>query len=252
MEHQAPEYLDGPRCRLAYRRRDGAAPTLVWVGGYRSDMLGTKANFIDSFARSNKRSYLRFDYAGHGESDGVFEEGCIGDWLDDARCVIAQASEGPLVLIGSSMGAWISNLLALELGARIVGMILIAPATDFTDKLTAPSLTPEQLGALNSSGRLEVPSDEYAEPQIYTRRLFEDGAKHSVMTGSIAINCPIRILQGMNDDAVPWRHALAHVEQFTSKDVDFYLAKNGDHRLSTPKDLAILKTTIEALLIALA
>lgn len=243
-------FFDGPHGHLAYRRRVGGSPNkpaIFWLGGFRSDMLGTKAEFLDQWAAANERSYLRFDYSGHGESDGVFENGAIGDWFKDALAVFDNLTEGPQILIGSSMGGWIASLLALARPERIAAMVLIAPAPDFTEKLMWPSFTEEQRQTILREGRLEQPSDYSDEPEIITARLIEDGRNHLVMTGPVAIERPVRILQGMRDEAVPYAHALAFAEMLQSDDVEILLTPRGDHRLSTPADLERLAATLAAL-----
>lgn len=247
MEIQFPAFLDGPNGRIAYRRREGTGPGLVWLGGFRSDMLGTKASFLDDWAERQGRAFLRFDYSGHGESDGRFEDGSVGEWAADALAAFDALTEGPQILIGSSMGAWTASLVALARPDRIAGAVFIAPAPDFTERLMWPSFSDEERETLLREGRLEQPSDYSDEPDVITRKLIEDGREHLVMTGPVAIRAPVRILQGMRDDAVPWRHALAFAELLDSDDVEITLTKAGDHRLSTPADLERLAAALESL-----
>lgn len=247
---QPKKFLDRPHGRLAYRQRDGenaSKPGVVWLGGFRSDMLGTKAEFLDQWAQRQGRAYLRFDYSGHGESDGKFEDGCIGAWAEDAMAVFDALTEGPQILVGSSMGGWIATLLARARPERIAGIVFIAPAPDFTEKLMWPSFSQKERDAIWRDGRLEQPSDYSDEPEIITRRLIEDGRKNLVMSGTIAITCPVRILQGMKDDAVPYTHALDFAAMLMSDDVEATLTPAGDHRLSTPADLERLAKTLERL-----
>lgn len=241
----APDFIDGPNGRIAYRSREGKGPGIVWLGGFRSDMLGTKAGFIDEWAKHHGRAFLRFDYSGHGESDGRFEDGAIGDWAADALAAFDALTAGPQILIGSSMGGWIATLLAKERAERIAGVIFIAPAPDFTERLMWASFSESQRETIMTKGRLELPSDYSDEPDIVTRKLIEDGRDHLVMTGPVPIRCPVRILQGMKDDAVPYAHALAFAEILESDDVEILLTKNGDHRLSEPPDLERLATVLE-------
>lgn len=244
------EFLDGPHGRLAYRRRIGtsnAQPGVIWLGGYRSDMLGTKAEHLDQWAQANDRSYLRFDYSGHGESDGRFEDGSIGEWAEDALAMIDAQTEGPQIFVGSSMGGWIAALTALKRPDKAAAIIFIAPAPDFTEKLMWPSFTPAQQETLMQNGKLEMPSDYSDEPDIYTRKLIEDGRNHLIMDGSIPIRCPVRILQGMKDDAVPYGHALDFAALLESDDVEILLTPGGDHRLSAPPDLERLIRTLDRL-----
>lgn len=242
-----PEFLEGPHGRIAYRRRDGDGPGLVWLGGFRSDMLGTKACFLDDWAQEHGRAFLRFDYSGHGESDGSFEDGCIGEWASDAIAVFDALTSGPQILIGSSMGGWIATLLAKQRKDNIAKIVCIAPAPDFTEMLMWPSFSEEQRNTIIKTGRLEQPSDYADEPEIITKKLIEDGRNQCVMTDPIPIHCPVRILQGMQDDAVPYQHALKFAELLASDDVQVHLTKNGDHRLSEPTDLERLSAVLAAL-----
>lgn len=243
-----PQYFPGPNGRLAYRQFSGdERPGIIWLGGFRSDMFGTKAEFLSDWAKLNKRPYLRFDYSGHGESDGKFADGCIGEWAADALAIFDAQTQGPQILIGSSMGGWIATLLALRRPDRIAAITFIAPAPDFTEKLMWPSFSDEQREIILSKGRLEQPSEYSDEPEIITKKLIEDGRNNLVMNGPIPIQCPVRILQGMKDDAVPYGHALAFAELLETNDVEISLVKNGDHRLSEPTDLRRLTDTISAL-----
>lgn len=242
--------FDGPRGPIAYRRRPGAAgggPGVFWLGGFRSDMLGTKAEFLDRWAAENRRAYLRFDYSGHGESGGVFEDGSIGDWFEDALAVFDALTEGPQILAGSSMGGWIATLLALRRPERVAGMVLIAPAPDFTERLMWPSFSEQQRRTILETGRLELPSEYADEAEIITLKLIEDGRRHLVMTGPVPIRCPVRILQGMRDEAVPYAHALDFAARLESDDVEILLTPGGDHRLSAPADLERLSAVLSGL-----
>jgi len=247
----APLYIDGPRGRIAYRRRDAAKderrPGVVWLGGFRSDMLGSKAAALDAWAAETGRAFLRFDYSGHGESDGAFEDGSIGEWADDALAAFDALTAGPQILVGSSMGGWIAALLAKQRPERLAAIVFIAPAPDFTEALMWPALTEAQRETIMAAGRLETPSAYAEEPQVITRKLIEDGRRRLVMTGCVPIRVPVRILQGMKDEDVPWRHAVRFAEQIESDDVVLTLVKNGDHRLSGPADLERLRATLEAL-----
>ena len=247
METPPPDYLDGPHGRIAYRAVEGSGPCIVWFGGFRSDMLGSKAEYLSDWARDHGRAYLRFDYSGHGVSDGVFEDGTIGAWTKDALTVVEQATEGPLIIVGSSMGAWVASHVAIKHPERIAAAVFIAPAPDFTDKLMWPSFSEEQRNTILSEGKLVSPSDYSDEPEVITLKLIEDGRNQSVMNGSIPINCPVRIIQGMKDEAVPWEHAVEFAQQMQSADVALTLTKEGDHRLSTEPDLTRLGKVLEAL-----
>ncbi|MEM8935147.1 MAG: alpha/beta hydrolase [Pseudomonadota bacterium] len=240
-------YLNGPNGRIAYKRREASAPNagpgLVWFGGFKSDMTGSKAQMVDEFAKHLGCACLRFDYTGHGTSDGVFEDGCVGEWAADALAAFDALTSGKQTLIGSSMGGWIAALTALARPQAVASSIFIAPAPDFTETLFFERLSPDLQERLMREGKLEQPSD-FGDPYIYTKKLVEDGRQHLIMDGPININAPIRILQGMKDDAVPWRHALAFSEQLASQDVELTLVKDGDHRLSREQDLARLATVI--------
>jgi pimeloyl-ACP methyl ester carboxylesterase len=246
MTDAPPSVLERPDgVRLAYRRVEGRGPTVVWLGGFHSDMRGTKAVALHDWALRTGRAYLRFDYFGHGESGGAFEDGTIGRWRDDALAVIDALTEGPLVLVGSSMGGWLACLAALARPERIAGMALIAPAADFTDKLMEPGLSDEASADLKRTGRWTRPSEYDGGGYAITQCLLDEGRVWSILPGPVQIACPVRILQGGQDPDVPWRHALALSEALTSRDVTFTLIKDGDHRLSRPQDLARLIVAVE-------
>jgi pimeloyl-ACP methyl ester carboxylesterase len=234
--------------RIAWRRVAGAGPTVVWLGGFRSDMAGTKAEALADWARAAGRACLRFDYLGHGESSGDFgAKGTITRWREDALAVIDGLTDGPLVLVGSSMGGWIACLAAMARPDRVAAMALIAPAPDFTEKLMAPGIPPEGREALARDGVWLRPS-LYGDPYPITRTLLEDGARWSILGSEpVPIEVPVRILQGGEDPDVPWAHALQLAQQLKSQDVVFTLIKDGDHRLSRPQDIARLIAAIEAL-----
>jgi alpha-beta hydrolase superfamily lysophospholipase len=229
--------------RLAWRRVAGAGPTVVWLCGYRSDMTGTKAEALADWAAARGRGYLRFDYFGHGESSGDFGEGTITRWREDALAVIDEMTEGPLVLVGSSMGGWIACLAALARPDRIHAMVLIAPAADFTTRLMPARFPPEALDAIREAGVWMQPS-EYGQANPITRALLEDGARWSILDSAVPIQAPVRILQGGEDPDVPWRHALELAQAIKSPDVVFSLIKDGDHRLSRPQDIARLTAAV--------
>ena len=233
--------------RVAWRRTEGAGPTVVWLGGFRSDMTGTKAQALADWAQAQGRAYLRFDYFAHGASPGDFAEGTIGRWRGDALVVIDDLTRGPLVLVGSSMGGWIACLCALARPERIAGLVLIAPAADFTDKLMAPAMPPEAKAALARDGVWTRPSAYDPAGYPITRRLLEEGAGWSILSGPVPIKVPVRILQGGADPDVPWRHALTLAEAIEGEDVVFTLIKDGDHRLSRDEDIARLIGAVEEL-----
>jgi pimeloyl-ACP methyl ester carboxylesterase len=232
--------------RLAWRRTVGAGPPVVWLGGYRSDMTGTKAQAIADWGAGAGRAYLRFDYFGHGASSGDFVRGTITRWREDALAVLDELTEGPLVLVGSSMGGWIACLAAMARPERLAGLVLVAPAPDFTDKLMAPGLSPQALAAIRDEG-VWYESSQYGEPNPITRDLLEDGARWSILPGPVPIAAPTRILQGGEDPDVPWRHALELAQALNGADVVFTLIKDGDHRLSRPQDIARLIAAVAEL-----
>ena len=234
-------FLDRPDgSRLAWRKVAGRGPTVVWLGGFRSDMTGTKAQVLADWARASGRAFLRFDYFAHGASSGDFRHGTIGRWREDALAMIDALTEGPLVLVGSSMGGWIACLAALARPERLHGLVLVAPAPDFVTKLMQPALPREAREALTRDGVWMQPSEYDDAGYPLTRALFEDAPRWEILPGPVPIRAPVRILQGGADEPVPWRHALSLAEALESQDVVFTLVKDGDHRLSRPEDLARL------------
>jgi pimeloyl-ACP methyl ester carboxylesterase len=237
-----------PGIGLVYEVLDGHGPVVVFCPGYASDMGGTKAMRLWEMCRERGQAMLRFDYAGHGQSGGQFIEGSIGDWTADAAHVIEAAVGGrELLVVGSSMGGWIALLLARALGGRVKAMVLVAPAPDFTEELMRPELTGEQLEVLRTQG-VTYPPSEYGEPIPLTWKLLEDGARHLLLGGEIAVRCPVRVLHGMKDPDVPWALSLRLAECLASDDVRLVFVKDGDHRLSREADLALLCGTVGALL----
>ncbi len=235
----------GDGVHLAWKAVDGDGPTVVWLGGFMSDMAGTKAQALADWAAANGRSYLRFDYSGHGESDGEFRDGTITQWRADSLKVLEDLTDGPLVLVGSSMGGWLALLVAMAKPERIAALVLIAPAADFTEKLMGPGLPPEAHAALKADGVWFRPSEYDDGPYPITRDLLEDGARWSILQGHVPITAPVRILQGGQDPDVPWAHALELANQIGGEDVVFTLVRDGDHRLSRPQDIARLLATVE-------
>ncbi|WP_297370518.1 carboxylesterase [Acidocella sp.] len=233
---------------LAYEFQPGIGPALVFCPGYGSDMTGSKALALLDFAKATGRAMLRFDYAGHGASGGTFTEGTIGSWRDDARSIIEHVLPGQdLLLIGSSMGGWISLLLTRELGERVKSLVLIAPAPDFTERLVRQGLSDEQKTILSREGVIYQPS-EYGPPQPFTLKLLEDGTNHLLLHAPIGYSGPVRILHGLQDDAVPWKLSEVLLEKLESQDVELIFVKNGDHRLARERDLTLLTRTVAALL----
>jgi pimeloyl-ACP methyl ester carboxylesterase len=243
-------YLDRPDGeQIAYVHR-GAQPgraNFLWLGGFKSDMNGTKALALDAWAAATGRGFLRFDYFGHGQSSGDFEDGTISRWREDALAVIDELATGPHILVGSSMGGWISLLAARERASRLAGLLLIAPAPDFTSELMWPGFSDIVRETILSTGRYEEPSPYDDETFIVTRKLIEDGRNWSVLGAPIRFDGPVHILQGLLDESVPWEHARKCMDVLTSEDCVFTLIKSGDHRLSSGPELARLVATAEAL-----
>jgi pimeloyl-ACP methyl ester carboxylesterase len=232
---------------LAWAALAGTPPVVVFLGGFRSDMEGSKALHLRDACAARGRAFLRLDYSGHGISGGSFEDGTIGTWAEDAARIIEAHAPGPLVLVGSSMGGWIALLLARRWGEdRVRAVIGIAAAPDFTETLMADELTAEDKATLARDGILRRPS-EYGDPIPITARLLEEGRNHLLLPGPIAYSGPVRLLQGMADPDVPWRHALRIMEALPGPDAMLTLVKDGDHRLSRPQDLALLERTLDAL-----
>ena len=236
---------------LAVRRRAGRAPGVAWLGGFRSDMAGAKAEALDRWAAETGHAFIRHDYSGHGECGGAFRDGTISRWLAESLAVLRGFTEGRQVLVGSSMGAWIALRMVDELrrageDGRIGGLVLIAPAPDFTRELMEPHLTPDQRRALAEQGFFEEPSQYAADPNVYTRALFEDGEANRVMTGPIDTHCPVHILQGLADPDVPHTPALKLVGLLPADDVTLSLVPGGDHRLSRPQDLELIVRAVAA------
>jgi pimeloyl-ACP methyl ester carboxylesterase len=235
-----------PARTIAVRVREGKGPDsrpgLFWLGGFKSDMKGTKAEALDRWAAEQGRACLRFDYSGHGESGGDFKAGTIGRWLQDSLAVYRRFAHGPQVVVGSSMGGWLALLLARALrgqteAAPIADMVLIAPAIDFTEELMWKQFPASIKREIEEKGVWLRPSEYGEEPYPITKGLIEDGRKHLLLGGLIETGCPVHILQGVRDPDVPWRHAVDLVSRFARDDVVLTLIKDGDHRLSRPEDI---------------
>ncbi|WP_375392275.1 alpha/beta hydrolase [uncultured Sphingomonas sp.] len=235
-----------PRPRLAYHHIPGHAPTVVFLPGYASDMNGTKALALEAWARRAGQAYLRFDYAGCGESEGAFEAQTLADWRDDALAMINGAVAGPVVLVGSSLGGWLMLLAARARPERIVGLVGIAPAPDFTDW----GFSTEEKMHLLQHGRLERANSYGPAPTVYTRGFWSSGEANRLMFGEIGFDGPVRLLQGMVDAEVPWHRTARLAELIRSADVQCWLVKDGDHRLSREPDLALLVRAVEEVVAA--
>ena len=244
-DHETLARPDG--ATIAYHRVPGRAPGIVFLGGLRSDMTGTKALFLDEFCRRKGRAYVRFDYFGHGASSGDFALGTIGRWRDDAVAVIDSLTEGPQILVGSSMGGWIMLLAALARPERIAALTGIAAAPDFTEELLPKRLTPAQRREIEERGAVTLSSDYDPAGYLYTGALIEDGRQHLLLGGPIALDMPVRLLHGLADASVPWQLSRRLAERLTSRDVAVTLVKGGDHRLSSEPDLARLAQTLDGL-----
>jgi pimeloyl-ACP methyl ester carboxylesterase len=236
----------GPGRRLAYRHVPGEPPGVLFCGGYTSDMTGTKALALEAFCRAQGRAFTRFDYSGHGASSGDFADGTIGLWAADALAIVDRAAAEPLLVVGSSMGGWIMLLVALARPERIAGLIGVAAAPDFTADLLLAQATPAQRRALADQGHWMQPS-AYGDPYPVTRRLIEEADEHLVLRAPLPIRCPVHLLHGQRDPDVPWQTALRLAERLQSDDVTIELIKAGDHRLSSPPDLARITAAIERL-----
>jgi pimeloyl-ACP methyl ester carboxylesterase len=236
----------GDGIELAWRRRAGRGPGIVFLGGFNSDMTGTKAEDLSAFCAERGQAFLRFDYSGHGASGGRFVDGTIGRWAEDAAAVLDALTTGPQILIGSSMGGWISLLLALRRPGRIAGLIGIAAAPDFTTRIEE-SLPQEIRTVMAREGVWHRPS-AYGDPYPITRALLEDGRKHLLLHAPVQITAPVRLLHGQQDPDVPWDLSLKIAEAITGPDVQITLVKDGDHRLSRPQDLLLLRRTVAAML----
>ncbi|MCX5513670.1 alpha/beta hydrolase [Kaistia algarum] len=227
--------------QVAFLRREGEGPEIFFLGGFMSDMRGAKAEALDAFAERTGRAMIRFDYSGHGQSGGNVEDGTISRWLEEAATVLGDVAKGPQILVGSSMGGWIAVLLALAdaraQGGRIAGLVLLAPAIDMTQDLILPHMSAEARAELETTGRWRLPSAYSERPYVITKRLIEDGKRHLLGGGPIAIGAPVHIIQGVLDEEVPWSHAVDLVSHLAQDDVVLTLIKDAGHRLSRPEDL---------------
>lgn len=232
---------DPTRPALAYHLTVGIGPTIVFLPGYASDMTGSKAIALEAWAKAAGRSFLRFDYGGCGQSQGAFEEQCLADWRDDVLEMLDKVVTGPAILVGSSMGGWLMLLVARDRPERVVGLVGIAPAPDFTDW----GFTTDEKLALLQNGRIERPSIYSDQPTVYTSRFWQSGEANRMMSGTIAYDGPVRLLQGQADPDVPWHRTVRLAELIRSADVQTLLVKDGDHRLSRDADIALLVRAVE-------
>ena len=230
-----------PRPALAYHLTEGAGPTILFLPGYASDMSGTKAIALEAWAKTNGRAFLRFDYGGCGLSQGAFEEQTLANWRDDVLAMLDQLVDGPAILVGSSMGGWLMLLAARDRPDKVAGLIGIAPAPDFTDW----GFTTDEKMTLLQNGRIERPSAYSDQPTIYTARFWQSGEANRIMSGMIPVDGPVRFLQGQADPDVPWHRTVRLAELIRSADVQTWLVKDGDHRLSRDADIALLIRAVE-------
>ena len=230
--------------RIAYHLSEGAAPGVVFLGGFKSDMEGTKAIFLEEWARRTGRAFLRFDYSGHGQSSGAFEEGAIGDWAEDAKAAITALTDGPQILVGSSMGGWISTILMTQIPEKICGFVGIAAAPDFTEDSMWAGFSAEQRADLDEKGSVSLPSD-YGEPYVITKRLIEDGRQNLVLREPLSAPFPVRLLQGTADADVELSVALRLLDHTDGTNVRLTLVKGADHRFSTPECLDLIVSAVE-------
>ncbi|MCA0927496.1 alpha/beta fold hydrolase [Ruegeria profundi] len=229
--------------RLAYHKSEGAGPTIVFLGGLKSDMEGTKAVHLDAWAQARGQAFLRFDYSGHGESSEAFTDGCIGDWHEDTVAAVTALTDGPLIVVGSSMGGWQALLLAKAMPERFAGMVTIAAAPDFTEDGYWASFSDEQKAALDSVGHVELPSD-YMEPYIITKRMITDGRQRLVLRDPLNLPFPVRFLQGTADTAVSTETAVRLLNHATGPDMRLLMVKDADHRFSDGPCLSLIEQAV--------
>lgn len=228
---------------LAYHKTNGTGPGVVFLGGFMSDMNGTKAVYLEDWARQQGRAFLRFDYSGHGESSGKFEDGCIGDWAEDAQAAVTALTKGPQILVGSSMGGWIALLLARRMPERISGLVGVAAAPDFTEDSMWPGLSDSQRRQISDEGQTLLPNP-YEAPYTLTRHLFEDGRHHLVLRSPLPLPFPVRLVQGTADEAVETSVPLRLLGHAECHDMRLTLVKDADHRFSTSDCLAMITDAI--------
>ena len=241
----AKSFQHGAVRQLAYDQTEGEGPGVVFLGGFLSDKEGTKAQYLEKWAQRRGRAFLRFDYSGHGQSSGEFRDGCVGDWAEDAAAIISALTEGPQILVGSSMGGWIALLIARDLPEKIAGMVTVAAAPDFTEDGIWASLDDRQRRLIETDGQVALPSDYSDEPYIITRRLIEDGRNHLVLRQPLALPFPTRFLQGTADEDVDMSVAPRLIGHARGNDIRLTLVKNADHRFSDPDCLALIAETVE-------
>ena len=249
MDHLTPpQWVTRHDCiKIAFRHVIGNSPTIVFLPGYASDMLGSKAQALERWAVAQNRSFLRLDYSGCGESEGTFEAGTLDRWRDDALIIINSVIQGPVILVGSSMGGWLMLLIALANPEKVMGLVGIAAAPDFTDW----GFTTKEKDVIRSQGALSRPSDYGPEPMITTQTFWQSGMEHCVLGVEMPIDCPVRLIHGQSDPDVPWHISIQLADRLRSSDVQVQLIKDGDHRLSREQDIAVLISTLDHMMKAL-
>lgn len=237
-----PQFVDVGGMRIAYHHHAGEGVGVMFLGGFKSDMQGGKATMLDAFCRERHIPFTRMDYGGHGQSEGRFEDGTIGEWLSHALAVFDHTMKGRTVLVGSSMGGWMMLLIALARPEKVAGLVGIASAPDFTENLIWNAFSPEQKREMEEHGRVMIPNCMPGEEDYpITRRLIEEGRRHLLLGGPLDIRCPVHLLHGMRDQDVPWQLSVELAERIAHNEVIVTLVKNGDHRLSTLEDLALIR-----------
>ncbi|MEQ1548729.1 MAG: alpha/beta hydrolase [Chakrabartia sp.] len=249
MDHiTPPQWVTRPDgIKIAFRHVSGNAPTILFLPGYASDMLGSKAQALERWAVAQNRAFLRLDYSGCGESEGTFEAGTLDRWRDDALLIINNVIQGPVILVGSSMGGWLMLLIALAKPDKVMGLIGIAAAPDFTDW----GFTSEEKDVIRSQGALSRPSDYGPEPMITTKAFWQSGREHCILSAEMPIDCPVRLIHGQSDPDVPWHISIQLADRLRSSDVQVHIIKDGDHRLSREQDIAVLISTLDHMMKAL-
>lgn len=234
---------------IAYHHTPGLIPGVIFCTGFKSDMQGGKALALEAWCRGRGRQFTRFDYQGHGESSGDFEEGTIGQWRDDALSVLDEVTNGPQIIVGSSMGAWMMLLISLARPERIAGLLGLAPAPDFTEHMRSVALSGAQLASLSSQGYCDIHT-QYDDCQPYRIRqtLLDEGGNHLLLHAEIPIEVPVRLIHGLQDPDVPWQRSMDIMDKLRSTDVEVQLIKSGQHRLSEPEDLQRMLRTLDGLI----
>ena len=246
MSHPEPSLLEtGRGQKLAYCKSEGGPVTVIFLGGMMSDKQGAKAVFLEGVCRNQGWGYIRFDYSGHGSSSGNFREGTIGSWLGDAVSIIDHLSEGPLVLVGSSLGGWLALLAALARPGRVKGLVCLAPAVDFTERLLPSILGQELMKEMEEKGEIQIPSEYGDKPYIFTKALFDEGRDHLLLDGPINLDLPVGLLHGMKDTDVPHWISEKFMARLAGGDKKLVLLEGAGHRLSSPAELEQIKTLLE-------